>query len=460
MGPARWESVKLQFRPLYVVLVAALLVVSLSAGARAANPRVAATVPAAGDGAVDPGLGEIRVTFDQAMDPASVSFVTLGSGFPQVTGQPYWVDDTTIALPVRLEPDTGYWLLVNSPSFQGFRNRSGEPAVPRLLAFWTAGGEHSEEPGDAERERNQRAYEQVVELMTIFYSYKDRLGIDWAERLAGAREWLLSSRNDLMFGVRLVEVLAPAMDAHLAVGVAGPDGNVVTLPTRWAMAPANYNLQAVLAKLTNVKQWSSAVVSGEAGDIGYVLIGGWVPDADVAIEAVAAMSHKAAIIVDVRPNSGGDERIAQRVAGCFTDEAVDYALSLTLDPETLEFTRLETRTFQPNPACGPYAGEVVVLTGPQVMSSNEAFLLMMRAAGATLIGAPSFGSSGNPQPCQLANGLVLYVPQWQALDLDGRLVEGNGVTPDIVLDVAPDRFASADPVFDAAVALVSRQERD
>ena len=50
MGPARWESVKLQFRPLYVVLVAALLVVSLSAGARAANPRVAATVPAAGDG--------------------------------------------------------------------------------------------------------------------------------------------------------------------------------------------------------------------------------------------------------------------------------------------------------------------------------------------------------------------------------------------------------------------------
>ena len=101
-----------------------------------------------------------------------------------------------------------------------------------------------------------------------------------------------------------------------------------------------------------------------------------------------------------------------------------------------------------------------MLTGPQVMSSNEAFLLMMRAAGATLIGTPSFGSSGNPQPRQLANGLVLYVPQWQASDLDGRLVEGNGVTPDIVLDVAPDRFASADPVFDAAVALVSRQERD
>jgi len=99
-------------------------------------------------------------------------------------------------------------------------------------------------------------------------------------------------------------------------------------------------------------------------------------------------------------------------AGFVAERSVDYARSLTLDPDTGEFTRLETRTLQPNSACGPYAGDVLVLSGPQVMSSSEAFLLMMREAGATLIGAPSFGSSGNPRPRELANGLVLYVPQW------------------------------------------------
>ena len=118
-----------------------------------------------------------------------------------------------------------------------------------------------------------------------------------------------------------------------------------------------------------------------------------------------------------------------------------------MDPETREFARSHTRTFQPNPDCGPYGGQVIVLTGPQVMSSNESFLMMMRQAGATLFGAPSFGSSGNPKPYELDNGLVLYVPQWQDMDLDGRLVEGNGITPNILLDLAPDRFVADDPVF-------------
>ena len=106
----------------------------------AAGPHVAATTPASGDGGVEPGLTEIRVTLSQPMDPSSYSFVALGSGFPHVTGQPYWVDDFTVALPVHLEPDQAYWLLLNSSNAQGFRNRSGAPAVPHLLGFWTAGG--------------------------------------------------------------------------------------------------------------------------------------------------------------------------------------------------------------------------------------------------------------------------------------------------------------------------------
>lgn len=432
-----------------IVFMLLLAMGGFPAPVSAAGPHVAATTPASGDGGVEPGLTEIRVTFDQPMDPSSYSFVALGSGFPHVTGQPYWVDDFTVALPVHLEPDQAYWLLLNSSNAQGFRNRSGAPAVPHLLGFWTAGGADGEDPDDVQSTRNRRSYAQVVEIMTVYYSYKDRLGIDWARRLAAAEERLLASPNDFLFGLRLIDTLAPARDPHLSVGI-----NDVRLPTTWAVPPPNYNLQAVLTRLTNVRRWSTAVVSGETESIGYVLVGGWVPEAAAAAEAIAALRHKEALIVDVRPNSGGDERVAQLVAGCFTDQAIPYAKSLTMDPETREFARSHTRTFQPNPDCGPYGGQVIVLTGPQVMSSNESFLMMMRQAGATLFGAPSFGSSGNPKPYELDNGLVLYVPQWQDMDLDGRLVEGNGITPDILLDLAPDRFVADDPVFGAAVELV------
>jgi len=432
-----------------VLLVILLVIGSSPLPGWTSNPQVIATTPRSGDGGVASGQTEIRVAFDQPMDPSSYSFITLGSGFPQVAGEPYWVNEFTIALPVHLEPGQGYWLLINSPNTTGFRSRLGEPAVPYLLAFGTADGPDFADLDEAQATRNRKAYDQVAEIMTVYYSYKDRLGIDWAEQLAKAREWLLSSPTDFLFGVRLLDVLAPANDPHLLVGING-----VNLPTVWTMPTANFNLQAVVTKLANVQRWSPAVITGETEAIGYILIGGWVPEAAVAAQAIDAFRDKAAIIIDVRPNPGGDERIAQYVAGCFTDRTVDYAISRTLDPETREFTLSRVRTLYPNPECELYSGEVIVLTGPQVMSSNESFLLMMRESGATLVGAPSYGSSGNPRPYELDNGLILHVPQWQDMDINGRLVEGNGITPDILLEFAPDQFISGDPVFDAAVDLI------
>ena len=73
------------------------------------------------------------------------------------------------------------------------------------------------------------------------------------------------------------------------------------------------------------------------------------------------------------------------------------------------------------------------------MSSNEAFLLMMRAAGATLVGETSGGSSGNPRRYPLPNGMQIVLPQWQSLTPDGAMIEGVGITPDIevIEDAAP-----------------------
>src|SRR5690606_23272687 len=65
-----------------ILLVVLLGLLSLSVTCWAAAPQVVATVPELGAGAVDPQSSEIRVTFDQPMDPSSYSWVTLGSRFP------------------------------------------------------------------------------------------------------------------------------------------------------------------------------------------------------------------------------------------------------------------------------------------------------------------------------------------------------------------------------------------
>lgn len=430
-----------------LLLVVLLGLLSLSVTCSAAAPQVVATVPELGAGAVDPQSSEIRVTFDQPMDPSSYSWVTLGSRFPEVAGDPYWADEFTAVLPVTLEPGRDYWLLINSPLYGGFQSQAGEAAVPYLLAFRTAEpGGGASQPSPVQQARNEQAYDQLLEIMTTFYAYKDRLNIDWAARLASRRDWLLQSPNDFIFAARLVALLRPAQDPHLTVTVEGQ-----RLPTFPAAPPANYNVQAVVQALTNPRLWSNVVLSGERGDVGYILISSWTAEAAQAVAAVNDLRQKHALIIDVRPNSDGDERVAQQVAGCFTDHPVDYAQALTLDPETRQFTRRSIRTLEPNAECPAYTGRVVVLMGPQVMSSTESFLWMMRETGATLMGARSYGSSGNPKPYEPANGVILSVPQWQDMDMEGRLIEGAGVAPDVLLEFPPEAFAVGDPLFEAAL---------
>src|SRR5690554_4679446 len=119
-----------------LLLVVLLGLLSLSVTCSAAAPQVVATVPELGAGAVDPQSSEIRVTFDQPMDPSSYSWVTLGSRFPEVAGDPYWADEFTAVLPVTLEPGRDYWLLINSPLYGGFRVKRARQPFP---TSWSSG---------------------------------------------------------------------------------------------------------------------------------------------------------------------------------------------------------------------------------------------------------------------------------------------------------------------------------
>ena len=53
-----------------------------------------------------------------------------------------------------------------------------------------------------------------------------------------------------------------------------------------------------------------------------------------------------------------------------------------------------------------------------------------------LIGAQTYGSSGNPKPIDLGNGVTVILPSWRDLFPDGSILEGkNGENK--VVDVFP-----------------------
>ncbi len=445
------KGFRLAQRGLLGLVFTMFFVVLASLGMSASSPRVVATIPAAGDGYVDFELTEISLTFDQPMSTTSYSYVSLGNNFPEVTGNPRWTDANTCVLPVSLRPNTDYWLYVNSQDNYGFQNREGEPATPFLLAFRTVSEGQNKRPSEEQQDRNLQSFAQLEEIMTTHYSYKDRLSLAWGSIIAAEKDALLHASDDFIFAARTLNLLAAAQDPHLLLQIGQQ-----TVPAFLPIAKTNYNLQAGLQYMENLTQWSNCVVSGDVGDIGYIVIAGWVNEAAKAVDAIQEFRDRRAIIIDVRPNSGGNELIAQAVAGCFTDQAVPYAKSLVFDPETNEFTSLNVRELQPNRECAAYQGAVFVLTGEKVMSSNEAFLLMMKTVGVTLIGETSYGSSGNPNPYTLANGLTLHVPQWQAMDMDGNLIEGKGIEPDIFLDFLPEEFVSDDPLLRKSLEMVEQ----
>jgi hypothetical protein len=303
---------------------------------------------------------------------------------------------------------------------------------------------------------NAKAVEQLRSAIDDAYSYRDRLKIDWKRRFEEFTPRFLGAADKDAFAKIAVEFLSVAKDPHLWI----KDG-ARTIPTHRLNLQPNINPRVLPKLMSQIKQVGKIAVLGSWPDgIRYIAIGTW-DDRDPAsmttvVGAVKeAAEAKAPLIIDVRPNFGGNEMNARAVASYFIDKPTVYGKHATRS-KGKESNVLE-RVIHPDPSGVRHAGPCVVLMGPANMSSCESFLLMMRAAGCKLVGARSAGSSGNPKPHDLGNGLVAMVPSWRDLSLDGKGLEGVGVEPDVLVESKPSDFADADPVLAKALEMLRRK---
>jgi C-terminal processing protease CtpA/Prc len=116
-----------------------------------------------------------------------------------------------------------------------------------------------------------------------------------------------------------------------------------------------------------------------------------------------------------------------------------------LGPET-------TRRVEPRGAFR-YSGPVVVLSGRGVFSSNESFISAMRALpNVTILGDTTGGGSGNPAEHSLGDGWRYTVSRWIEWTADRRVIEWQGIPPDVYVPWDPAAVAAGrDPVLEAAL---------
>jgi C-terminal processing protease CtpA/Prc len=221
-------------------------------------------------------------------------------------------------------------------------------------------------------------------------------------------------------------------------------------------AVRNYNISTLRRIVPGFVERNKRVSTGRFEDgIGYILINNWSKDGDNLEPAFAALkefSDAPGLIIDVRPNSGGSEPLAEEFAGCFVDKPVMYSKHIYRKAdEPNGFSQPQERILQPNKKQVRYKGKVTVLMGQANMSSCESFLLMMKQAGCKLVGERSYGSSGNPKPYELGNGVTVWLPSWKDLLPDGTCLEGRGVLPDIGVSTTDAQLKNGDPVLDAGL---------
>ncbi len=415
-------------------------------------PQVVEMLPPDGATDVDPTIRELRVVFDRDMSTGGYSFCGGGPTFPESAGKTGWTDKRTIVMKVKLEPDHDYRMSLNCRDAENFRSADGVPLRPVRWSFSTA-------PGAAEltmaqqKELNTRCLAQLMGVLRDYYSYYDLRGIDWKALEQKHRETIVAAASTRSWVKAAATMLSKAEDMHMWLTYRGN-----TTPTHKREIRCNYDMDGIRNTLPGLQQRNGCVYTARTDDnIGYIMIDTLSRSRTEQLERVqdylAEFKDCKALIVDLRPNGGGAEPLALPIAAWFVEGTKIYAKHVTRDPDAKNgFTEPYERTITGNEEPRRFDKPVAVLSGPGVMSSAEAFLLMCKQGeNVTVIGEPTFGSSGNPKPHSLESGVEFFVPSWKAMRPDGTCFEGEGIKPDINVRARKATLKERDPAIKRAL---------
>jgi len=190
--------------------------------------------------------------------------------------------------------------------------------------------------------------------------------------------------------------------------------------------------------------------------VGYLHFGGFYDEAASAAafdEILSNLAGARALIVDVRHNSGGDDRVGKAIADRFADRKRLYMVTRDRNgPKHDDFA--EPKYWHVDPAERTFTGPVILLTSRLSISAAENFALAMRVIPhVTVVGDTTSGCFADMEWHDLPNGWTVSVSRNLFVDYTGKCWEGTGVPPDVIVR-GEHRDGDADRALETALSLL------
>lgn len=198
------------------------------------------------------------------------------------------------------------------------------------------------------------------------------------------------------------------------------------------------------------------VLSSRAVDdrIGYIRIRGWGGFSGGEFdELLEPLREKPSLILDVRDNGGGADRLAEVVIGRFITHDIVASISFQRHPGTGLYDKTVFVVGPRGPWC--YRGKVAVLINEGCASACEHFVSGMLEAGAVLVGTPTTGACGWSKEIELPCGVKLRCAL--TFPLHGKVPSPlHGIEPHhLVMPTIEDIRAGRDTVLEKAITLLN-----
>ncbi len=249
-------------------------------------------------------------------------------------------------------------------------------------------------------------------------------------------------KNDILLAVDDTPIATPADLEQVTALVRGQVGTIVKLTIQRGEETLEFEVERAEIELPSVS-WQPV---SDAPTIGYIRIehfsGLTAKELDQGLTELSAQGARQAYIIDLRGNPGGLVNAAVDVASRFLDGGV------VLIEKHADGSQ---KIYRAQPGVDvPAETPIVLLVDEHSASAAEILAGALQDRDrALLVGQKTYGKGSIQRIHRLSDGSALHVTFAKWFTPKDRAIDGQGLTPDIVVEPSPDRDAFMDKALEA-----------